>query len=222
MNKYKIIALILFFLFIISISSVSAMINSNSLVGKVIYLDAGHGGIDSGAVSGFVLEKDINLIMVKKLESELVSRGAFVYLTWNDDNDLSSSKKNRKRSDLKNRAYLINKSDCDMFISIHLNYFYDSKWKGLQIFYNDKNKRNKMIAEGMTNSLKESLKNVRDYKYSSDYYLYRNINKPGVLIELGFLSNPDDRYILTKDEYQNKYVLSIVDSIESIFKKGIL
>ena len=198
------------------------MINSFSLTGKVIYLDAGHGGIDSGAVSGIILEKDINLIIVKKLEKELISRGAIVYLTRSSDNDLSSSKNNRKRSDLKNRAYLINKSDCDMFVSIHLNYFYDSKWKGLQIFYNDRNSNNKLIAEKMTNYLKSELKNVRDFKYSSDYYLYRNIDKPGVLIELGFLSNPDDKYALTKDKYQNKYVIGIVNSIERIFYEGIL
>ena len=222
MKRYKFITIMLFFIFLFSISCVSAMIKDYSLIGKVIYLDAGHGGIDSGTVSGHILEKDINLVMVKKLEKELVSRGAYVYLTRSDDNDLSTSKNNRKRSDLRNRAYLINKSDCDIFISIHLNYFYDSKWKGLQIFYNDQNGHNKLIAEEMTNYLKTELKNVRDFKYSSDYYLYRNIDKPGVLIELGFLSNPDDKYALTKDEYQNKYVISIVNSIESIFYKGIL
>ncbi len=217
MRYYKLIIIMLFFLFTISFSSVYAMVNGFTLLGKRIYLDAGHGGRDSGALYKNILEKDINLDIVKKLEKELISRGAIVYLTRDGDYDLSSTSSHKKRSDLKNRANMINKSDCDLYLSIHLNYINDSKWNGLQVFYNDANKKNEMIANSITEYLKNNMNNVRKPKMESSYYMYRLINKPGVLIELGFLSNPHDRYILTRNKYQNKIILNLVSSIENLF-----
>jgi len=160
------------------------------------------------------MEKDINLILAKKMEMELVKRGAIVYMTRSDDLDLSDTTRGRKRSDLANRARLINNSNCDMYISIHLNYIVSSKWKGLQIFYNNKNVENINIAKKLTDYLKKNIVNVRDYKYSNEYYMYRLIQRPGVLIEMGFLSNPDDRYRLTKDIYQDELINNIVNSLE--------
>ena len=81
MNKYKSLIIIMFFIFAFSISKVYANVNDFSLLGKVIYLDAGHGGIDVGAEAKNIKEKDINLILVKKLEKILTSKGAKVYLT---------------------------------------------------------------------------------------------------------------------------------------------
>jgi N-acetylmuramoyl-L-alanine amidase len=78
--------------------------------------------------------------MSKKIEQYLVSKGATVYLTRETDIDLSTSNKNKKRSALTNRAKLINNANCDIYISIHLNYISNSKWQGLQVFYNNKNK----------------------------------------------------------------------------------
>ena len=101
-----------------------------------------------------------------------------------------------------------------MYISIHLNYIGNSKWKGLQIFYNDKNQENINIATHITNSLKEISANIRESKKENKYYMYKQIKKPGVLIELGFLSNPNDRYRLTREEYQDKLTETISDAIE--------
>lgn len=219
MIRYKLLIICSFFLSIFCFSSVYAMINDYSLTGRIIYLDAGHGGIDSGAVYGNIYEKDINLILVNKLASELVSRGAIVYLTRDGDYDLSTTKINRKRSDLANRAKLINKSNCDLYLSIHLNYMVNSKWGGLQIFYNDKNIENKNIADFLTNSLKKEFSYIRDYKYDNTYYMYKFIDKPGILIEMGFLSNSNDRYRLTRDEYVDKLILSIADNLSIYFSK---
>jgi len=202
---------------IFSISQVYAIMFGYSLMGKVFYIDAGHGGIDSGAVYGNLLEKDINLILAKKIESELSMRGAIVYQTRNDDSDLAITTNGRKRSDLANRARLINSSESDMYISIHLNYISSSKWKGLQIFYNNKNSENEIIAKTMTEFLKENMANVRDYKYSNDFYMYQLISRPGILIEMGFLSNADDRYRLTRDKYQDELVNNVVNAIERYF-----
>lgn len=219
MNKYKIIIIIGLFLGITIISKVYANANSYSLLGKKIYLDPGHGGIDSGAIYKDIYEKDINLVLTKKLSQVLTSLGATVYLTRETDKDLALTKTNRKRSDLINRAYLINKTKPDMYISIHLNYITNSKWKGLQIFYNDRNKENEVIASKLTEYLKEKTSNIRDYKKNNTYYMYRNIEPPGVLIEVGFLSNPDDRYRLTHEEYQDILVSNIAYSIEKYFNQ---
>lgn len=214
MNKYKLIIIIFLFITIFSISKVYANIFNYTLLGKTIYIDPGHGGIDSGTTYKNIYEKDINLKMCKLIEKFLVAKGATVYLTRETDKDLSTTTVNRKRNDLTNRAYLINKSKSDMYISIHLNYISNSKWQGLQIFYNNKNKENINIANKLTSYLKEYSSNIREPKQENKYYMYKQIAIPGVLIELGFLSNPNDRYRLTKEEYQEKLAKNIADSIE--------
>lgn len=217
MNKYKLIIIISIFISILSISKVYAQILDYTLLGKTIYIDPGHGGIDSGTTYKNIYEKDINLIMSKKIEKYLVSKGATVYLTRVTDKDLSTTTVNRKRNDLTNRAKLINNINPDMYISIHLNYISNSKWQGLQIFYNNKNKENENIANKLTSYLKEYTSNIRDPKKENIYYMYKQIKVPGVLIELGFLSNPNDRYRLTREEYQDKLAQNISNSIEKYF-----
>lgn len=219
MNKYKSLIIIMFFIFAFSISKVYANVNDFSLLGKVIYLDAGHGGIDVGAEAKNIKEKDINLILVKKLEKILTSKGAKVYLTRDGDYDLSKSSTNRKRSDLANRAKMINESDADIYISIHLNSTTDSRWRGLQIFYNSVNSENKVLAETMDNVIRNNLSNVREVKKENSYYMYKRINVPGILIELGFISNPSDNYILRSSEYQDTLVNNITLGIIEYFNK---
>ena len=219
MNKLKILILISVLLSIVSISKVYALINSYTLLGKKIYIDPGHGGRDSGAIYKNIYEKDINLIMSKKIQKHLVAKGATVYLTREEDIDLSNTIKNKKRSDLNNRAKLINDTNPDMYISIHLNYISNSKWQGLQIFYNNKNKENEIIANSLTTYLKEYSSNIREPKKENIYYMYKQITTPGVLIELGFLSNPNDRYRLTREEYQEKLSITIANSIEKYYLK---
>jgi N-acetylmuramoyl-L-alanine amidase len=157
--------------------------------------------------------------MSKKLRTSLETLGAKVYLTRENDKDLSLSNRNRKRSDLISRAYLINKTKPDLYLSIHINYLSDSRYKGLQIFYNNKNKENENIALSLTKHMKEKTYNVREPKYNNTYYMYKNITEPGVLIELGFLSNPDDRYRLTHEEYQDKLINNLTYSINEYFNE---
>ena len=218
MNKYKLLILICFFLITITLPKVTATVNNLNLLGKVIILDSGHGGVDAGATSCKIIEKYLNLILVKKLEKELVSRGATVYLTREDDKDLSTTTVNRKRSDLYNRAKYINDISPDMYISIHLNSVTNQTWKGLQVFYTTKNKENKLIAETITNHLKENMSNIREIKKDNTYYMYKYIKSPGVLIEAGFISNPNENYLLRKEEYQNKLVTLIEEGVEIYFE----
>ncbi len=220
MNKYKLLIIICFFLLTLTLPKVTATVKSLNLIGKVIVLDAGHGGKDDGAVNSKIIERDLNLILVKKLEKELVSQGAIVYLTREDENDLSTTTVNRKRSDLYNRAKYIDKISPDMYISIHLNSSSSPSWRGLQIFYTSKNEKNKLIAETITNHLKEKMSNIREIKKDNTYYMYKHISSPGILIEAGFISNPSDNYLLRNEEYQDKLIISISEGIEKYFKNN--
>lgn len=215
MKKYNIIIIICFLIVTFSLSKVYASINGIPLLGKTIYIDPGHGGRDSGAIYKNIYEKDINLSISKKLAKELTSYGATVYMTREEDIDLSTGEKNKKRSDLANRAYKINKIKPDMYVSIHQNYIPSSKWKGLQIFYDSINPQNKNIAEFLTQALQKKLPNVREVKNNNSYYMYSRIQFKGVLIETGFLSNYEDRNKLIDNNYQEllaKYItLAIID-----------
>ena len=105
-----------------------------------------------------------------------------------------------------------------MYISIHLNASPSPSWRGLQVFYKGNNKENKIIAETITNHLKENISNVREIKKDNTYYMYKYIKSPGVLIEAGFISNPNDNYLLRDINYQNKLITLISDSIEKYYQ----
>lgn len=220
MNRYKITLLILFLIILFSVNQVNAYVNDFPLLGKTIYLDAGHGGKDPGAIYDNVYEKDINLDIVKKLQFELEKLGAVVLLTRDDDYDLASiDAKKRKQSDLSKRADLINESKCDMYISVHLNAYSSTKWSGLQIFYDDINPNNKVLAEVMNETLKSNLKNVREIKRENGYFMYHKINVTGILIESGFITNSNDRYKLKDSNYQAILARNIVSGVVNYFNK---
>ena len=161
----------------------------------------------------------MNLILVKKLEKELTSRGAIVYLTRENDDDLSTTTVNRKRNDLYNRAKYINDISPNMYISLHLNSTTSPSWRGLQIFYTTQNKENKEIASTITDYLNQHSSNIREIKKDNTYYTYKFIKTPGVLIEAGFISNPSDNYLLRQEDYQNKLIALITDAIEKYYQK---
>lgn len=141
-------------------------------------------------------------------------------MTREDENDLSTTTVNRKRNDLYNRAKYIDKISPDMYISLHLNSSTSPSWRGLQIFYTSKNEKNKLIAETITNHLKEKMSNIREIKKDNTYYMYKHISSPGILIEAGFISNPSDNYLLRNEEYQDKLIILISEGIEKYFKNN--
>lgn len=108
------------------------------LSGKVILLDPGHGGPDGGADNGNVLEKDISLEVSLKLRDYLQEQGAVVMMTREDDRDLAAEDtkgySRRKVEDLKKRLNMINHSDADFYVSVHLNSIPSPKWRGAQTF----------------------------------------------------------------------------------------
>lgn len=212
MFKYKISILFIFILTLCSFTFVSA--EDQKLAGKTIYIDPGHGGRDPGAIYKEIKESDINLQLAQELKIELEKQGAIVYQTRIGDYDLSKiNTKNHKKNDLETRAKLINESDCDIYISIHLNSDSSQTWYGPQIFYTNKNGKNKEIAQVIQTEFKELLKSKREIKQLNNMYLFDRIKKPGVLIEAGFISNPNDRYLLQNQNHQKKIAQTITDAL---------
>lgn len=211
---YKIKMFIIFILLICIIDRVSAFINDVPLLGKVIYLDAGHGGIDPGAFYKDIYEEDINLSITLKLKEKLESSGATVLLTRDGDYDLSNKNASlRKRSDLANRAKLINESNADMYLSIHLNSSTNTSWKGAQVFYDDVNNENISIAKIFQEEFNKYLNSNRNIKEIDDLYMYKNILKKGLLLEVGFISNKEERNLLITPNYQDKIVEVITNAL---------
>lgn len=218
MIKYKIYVLFIFIISLCAFTFVNA--EEQILKDKIIYIDPGHGGIDPGAIYKNIKESEINLQISKQLKEQLEISGATVYLTRIGDYDLSENNaRNHKRNDLTARARIINESMCDMYISIHLNSDQSSTWNGAQIFYTNKNEKNKKIAQIMQKNFKEKLKSKRKEKNIEDMYLFEKIDRPGILVEAGFISNPNDRYLLNQQTYQKKIATAIVESVIQYFRE---
>lgn len=203
--------LLLLLLLIISIFNVNASNLTFPLLGKTIYLDAGHGGVDNGATVNNVHEKDLNLQIVYKLKETLTSAGATVLLTRKDDNDISNPNAlYRKKSDFDNRIKLINNSNADLYISIHQNIYQNKKYSGPQVFYV---KDNQKLAEIIQNTLNKYLNTKRKVKTINNTYMYKLLKKKGILIECGFISNDNERYKLKTEEYQLELSKIITEGI---------
>jgi len=220
--KKAILVISVFFLtFIFLIFTVKNEIKNTSatppLSGKRVVVDAGHGGMDGGAVSeNGISEKDINLKIAFYLKNYLEKNGAKVVMTRTKDQSLHTddkgSIKSKKRSDLMARRNKANNSDGDVLISIHLNYFQQSQYKGAQVFYEGLHKESIRLAQSKQNELKSTLDNDNNRQIAtidSNKLMYQNLTLPAVIVECGFLSNPEEREKLCTKEYQEQVALGI-------------
>jgi len=191
------------------------------LSGKVIVLDPGHGGPDGGAAIGGVLEKDISLSVSNMVRDYLQEQGALVLMTREKDSDLAGDVQGyraRKREDLMQRVKLINDSQADMYLSIHLNAFPSADSRGAQTFYTLRYKENKELARFIQAELRDNLENTRrEAKVIDHVYVMKYAEKPGALVEIGFLSNTQERELLVDTTYQNKIAVSMYEGIMRYF-----
>jgi N-acetylmuramoyl-L-alanine amidase len=192
------------------------------LSGKIILLDPGHGGPDGGAGNEQALEKDIALNISLKVRDYLQEQGALVIMTRESDKDLADEDtrgySRRKVEDLKKRLKMINDSDNDLFVSIHLNAIPSSRWSGAQTFYAPHYQENVKVAKFIQDELRVNLENTtRKAKQINQVYILKHAKKPGVLVEVGFLSNPTEREQLKKDSYQEKVAASIYQGVLRYF-----
>lgn len=187
----------------------------------VVILDAGHGGFDGGttAADGTV-EKDINLSVVKKLDALLHAAGVQTRLTRTDDQSIHdpqiTSVRQQKISDIHNRLQIMEQTENAIFVSIHQNHFSASKYRGTQVFYSGNNAQSKALASAIQSSVIAILQpeNHRTIKQSgTEIFLLYHAVRPAVMVECGFLSNPDETQLLKTDQYQKQLALSIYQGI---------
>lgn len=184
--------------------------------GKTVVLDPGHGGNDPGKVgANSVKEKDVNLQIAMKTKKLLENEGVRVIMTRDKDQDLAGdSDHNRKVQDMKARVKLINDAMPALTVSIHQNSYQDPSVKGAQVFYYSHSKEAERAAE----ILKQALLTVeesgtREKKAADSYYLLKKTEVPVVIVECGFLSNPEEAKRLADSAYQKALAKAVAKGI---------
>lgn len=225
----NILVFLIMFLFIIqafcyTVDAESTFYHTNPKGEFSILIDPGHGGIDGGAeTKDGIVEKDINLKISIKLRDILKKHGYKVFMTRNGDFGLYTDGgriRKKKIEDLANRSKMKKDTSCSMFVSIHLNMFPESKYRGAQVWYS-KNEKSKQLAGIMQKNLINDLdkSNTRCEKPALNLYkiLRDNDTMPSVIVECGFLSNYDERQKLISDDYQNKIASSLLKSVDEYY-----
>ncbi|WP_085993622.1 N-acetylmuramoyl-L-alanine amidase CwlD [Oceanobacillus senegalensis] len=215
------VALLIFLIQLPMNQSQSAWNSSFSLPlsGKTIVIDPGHGGPDGGAVGkDGTTEEDITLSVSKKLQNFLQQSGAVVYLTREEDTDLADENtkglSRRKAEDIRRRMKFIHENEPHLFLSIHLNALSSTRWRGAQSFYYPSLDENKHLAKMIQAEIIRNLENTnREALVKNGMYLLKYAEVPGALVEIGFLSNADERELLKQDDYQEKMAFSIYEGI---------
>ena len=193
-----------------------------------VIIDAGHGGEDGGAVGGGnVFEKDLNLSIALKIGKQLENSGINTIYSRTEDillYDRSTDYTNRKKMlDLAARVELANKTENCIFVSIHMNSFPQKQYKGLQVYYSKNNKSSKEIALAIQNAVKSEIQpqnNRKIVEATNRIYLLDRIQCPAILIECGFLSNPEECRLLTTEIYQNQLSKIISEEIKKYIEKN--
>lgn len=187
----------------------------------VVIVDAGHGEPDGGAVGvNGTLEKDINLDIARKLSEVLEGKGIRVIMTRTGDFALfenpDSSIRAKKKEDMNTRLSIMKKSGADVFISIHMNSFSSSKASGLHIFYSQNHEEIKPLAENIQKRIAEVTGAKTHTVKTADkkLFLMKNPPLPAILVECGFISNPEEEKKLNDEEYKSKIAWAIAEAIE--------
>ncbi|NLM97968.1 MAG: hypothetical protein GX175_10255 [Halanaerobiaceae bacterium] len=210
-----VLLLIFFSLLFINQHYLTIPSNSSTMIFKVV-IDPGHGGIDTGASYGNLLEKDINLAIAKYLYEELKKVNIIPIMTRTEDKLYQNS----RNKDLRQRPLIANDAKADLFISIHGNNYPSSQPSGSQIFYKINSPESERLAEFVQKELVKLRKENNRALKKGDYYVLNMIKCPGILIETGFLSNPADRSFLSDPAYQKKIALGIKNGIVNYFQEN--
>ncbi len=188
-----------------------------------IVIDVGHGGFDSGKVGvNGELEKDINLQIALKLKETLEKQGISIIMTREDDKGLyDEDASNKKAQDLQRRCDLINEKKPLITISIHQNSYTSPEIKGAQVFYYTNSTESQKLAEIIQETLIKQAdpENHREAKPNDSYYLLKRTSSVIVIVECGFLSNPDEAAKLSDENYQQKIVDAICQGVFTYLEK---
>ena len=192
-----------------------------------VFIDPGNGGVDQGASGQMNIgEAPINLAISEKLMAFLEASGVDVEMTRYDDrglySELTGTIREKKNEDLKNRVQLINNSNADLVVSIHLNSFPQKQYYGAHVFYQKKHEiATKLAADIIQDSMKNILdkNNNRVPQIKRDIKIMDDTSVPVILIECGFLSNNDEESRLVTSEYQEKAAWAIYAGLLKYFNE---
>lgn len=185
----------------------------------VVVIDAGHGGEDGGASSpDGVLESGLNLEIALRVNDLMEFLGVRTQMLRETDTALytdgCSGIAEKKVSDLKNRVKMTNDVENAVLLSIHQNYFTESKYRGAQVFYANTD-GSQPLAEAVQQALREQVDpaNHRQVKRSQGVYLMEHVDCPAVLVECGFLSNAAETALLRDADYQKKLSAAVCGAV---------
>jgi len=191
-----------------------------TLGNRTVVIDAGHGGVDPGAVGkSKVLEKDVTLAVSKRLQVLVQQGGAKTIMVREDDSDLGTSQGllKRKREDLAQRIQLAMNVQAEVYLSIHANSFPDPKLTGAQTFYHSDSPEGKLLAQAIQQELNSMTNGKRVAKGNQDIYVLKKARQAAVTVELGFLSNLEEEQLLMTPEYQEKLAVAIYKGLSVYF-----
>lgn len=223
LKKLELVLLILMVAGLVILNrNIGELVNSDTIEieERTVILDAGHGGSDPGKVGiNNALEKEINLEISQKVKALLEAKEIKVIMTRENDEMLcEETADNKKREDMKRRTEMINEIRPFLVVSIHQNSFSDASVSGAQVFYYSGSEESEKMAVLMQNALREvDEQNQREAKANDSYYLLKKTKVPTLIVECGFLSNPEEAEKLVTDEYQDAISNAIVKGIESCF-----
>lgn len=186
-----------------------------------VIIDAGHGGEDGGAVSqSNIFEKDINLAVAFSLRDLLVANGVSVVLTRSEDillYDRTVNYQGRKKAlDLAARRKIAEETENAIFVSIHMNAFPLEQYCGLQVWYSQNSPDSIILAQTIQDFAAKKIQPENDRRVkpaTSAIYLLHHLQCPAVLVECGFLSNPQEAELLASEDYQNQLAFLLFLSI---------
>jgi len=213
--------LILATIFLFGVLSSYTITTVTALTGKIILVDAGHGGIDPGANRPGVLEKDINLAVALQLKEILNHYGAKVILTRESDEDLSGlcdndQVKGRYRRDLAARLEMVEESDIDVFISIHANAARDTSRRGAESFYYSKSVLSQSLATCILAELSKVTK-AAPLAAPANYFVLKHNKVPAALIEVGYITNTEERALLQTSKFQRQLAEAVAKGIHNYY-----
>ncbi len=209
---FFVVAIISFVYILVSENEYNFEDTALSVNESTIIIDAGHGGVDGGAVAADgTNEKDINLAIALEINSRLTNAGYKTVMIRDGDysihDESADTIRSKKVTDLKNRLEIIENTENAIFVSVHQNYFSESKYNGAQVFYSPNNSESRLLADCIQKCIVKELQpeNNRQIKQSdSSIFLLYKSSVPSVMVECGFLSNPEEAEKLKNEEYRKK------------------
>ncbi|NLG79349.1 MAG: N-acetylmuramoyl-L-alanine amidase [Firmicutes bacterium] len=194
----------------------------SAVIGKVIVVDPGHGGIDPGSHNGEgAMEKEIVLEIARDVCHLLARARAVPILTRHGDWEMSpiiEHETTRHRRDLAARIHIAHRTGADAFVSIHVNKVRSTSTRGAIVFYSRNNPESKRLATCVHSAIKDVAPHQGMSVLEGDYYVLNAARVPAVIVEVGFLSNPEEKELLLAPSYRGQLAEAIFGGLVLFFE----